>query len=429
MPVLKSVAKSMFHSAFQVRVRARMTGAVGFVSAAAVFAASSVMLVSPAQAAPVITTFNYLGSTVQYYTVPVGVYGLQIAVTGAGGASGYDGEDSGGAGGAGAIITTFQAVNPGDVLTIKVGGGGGVGRALTAGTNMGGAATAVTGGSIAVVAGGGGGGGNTNAGGAGAAGGTAAGGNGTGGYISFGGNATGNGAGGAGATQTDCGNPALGVGGAGGAGGGNGGVATSGGGGGGGYGGGAGGTVDSALFGGASATFVNTGVNRGGGGGGAGFGGGGGGSSGGGGGGYGGGGGSANCGSSGAGAAGGSYASASLTGQPVTTFAPATNGASGTGPSSIGGNGLVVITTLDISAPTSSIAILAPPPVPDQIQQIGRPSTGCATFVSDAMLNWSGISGGGWGSSWAQWMNNGQGGDVCVRMLGYTVSTSKWFIR
>ncbi len=419
----------MFHSEFPVRVRARMTGAVGFVSAAAVFAASSVMLISPAQAAPVITSFDYLGSTVQFYTVPAGVYGLQIAAAGAGGASSYDGEDSGGAGGAGAIVTTYQAVTPGEVLTIKVGGGGGVGRALTAGTKMGGAATAVTGGSITVVAGGGGGGGATNAGGAGAAGGTAAGGNGTGGYLSFGGNASGNGTGGAGATQSDCGDPALGIGGAGGAGGASGGEATYGGGGGGGYGGGAGGTVDSALFGGASATFVNTGVNRGGGGGGAGFGGGGGGSSGGGGGGYGGGGGAANCSSGGAGAAGGSHASASLTGQPGTTFAPATNGASGTGPSSIGGHGSVVITTLDISAPTSSIAILPLPQVPDQIQQIGRPSAGCATFVSDTSVNWTGIAGNGWGSSWAQWMNNGKGGDVCVRMLGYTVSTSKWFIR
>jgi hypothetical protein len=406
-----------------------MAGVAGFVSAAAVFAASSVILVSPAQAAPVITSFDYLGSTVQYYTVPVGVYGLQIVATGAGGASRYDSDDSGGAGGSGAIVTTYQAVTPGEVLTIKVGGGGGVGRALTAGTRMGGAATAVTGGSITVVAGGGGGGGSTNAGGAGAAGGTAAGGNGTGGYISFGGNAFGNGTGGAGATQSGCSDPALGVGGAGGAGGGSGGDATYGGGGGGGYSGGAGGTAASAQIGGTSSTFVNTGVNSGGGGGGAGFGGGGGGSAGGGGGGYGGGGGAANCYGSGAGAAGGSYASSSLTGQPVTTFAPATNGASGTGPSSIGNNGVVVITALDISAPTPSVAILPPPPVPDEIQQIGRPSTGCATFKSDAILNWTGISGAGWGSSWAQWMNDGKGGDVCVRMLGYTVSTGTWSIR
>ena len=404
-----------------------MTGPVGFLSAAAIFAAASGMLVNPAQAAPVITSFNYLGASAQTYTVPAGVYGLQIVATGAGGASGYSGRRGGADGGAGAIVTTYQAVTPGEVLTIKVGGGGGVGGSSTAGTKMGGAATAVTGVTITVVAGGGGGGGSANAGGAGASGGTAAGGNGTGGYLSFGGNATGNGAGGAGATQADCSAP--GAGGAGGAAGGNGGDATYGGAGGGGYGGGAGGTTDTVLLGGSSATFANTGANSGGGGGGAGFGGGGSGAYGGGGGGYGGGGGAANCASSGAGAAGGSYASASLTGQPVTTFAPATNGASGTGPSSIGGNGLVVITTLDISAPTSSIAILAPPPVPDQIQQIGRPSTGCATFISDAMLNWTGISGGGWGSSWAQWMNNGQGGDVCVRMLGYTVSTSKWFIR
>lgn len=415
----------MFSSACPARIRAGMTGVVGFVSAVALITTSSGMLATPAKAAPVTTTFSYLGATSQTYTVPAGVYGLQIVATGAGGAKGFARMGSVADGGAGAVVTTYQAVTPGDVLTIKVGGGGGVGGSTTAGTKMGGAATAVTGGSITVVAGGGGGGGSTNAGGAGASGGTAAGGNGTGGFISFGGNAAGNGTGGDGATQTSCGPTADGVGGVGGAGGSGGGAALYGGAGGGGYGGGAGGTADTVLLGGASADFANTGAVSGGGGGGAGFGGGGGGVEGGGGGGYGGGGGSANCSSSGAGAAGGSTASASLSGQPATTFAAATNGATGS-TSTIGGNGSVVITTLDIAAPSSSAARVLPA---DVIQQVGAPGSNTCESVSRSDLDWAGVASGGWGLTWAKWVNGGLGGAVCARTLYYDGSLDLWGIR
>jgi DNA-binding beta-propeller fold protein YncE len=89
------------------------------------------------------------------------------------------------------------------------------------------------------------------------------------------------------------------------------------------------------------------------------------------------------------------------------------------------GNGTVSVVTLD--QPASGSAVV--PAVPDKMQAVARPSTGCATFVSDASINWSGIAGTGWNPSWAQWANNGLGGDVCVRMLGYNMNTSKWFIR
>ena len=405
------------------------------VCVAAVLVSSSVILANPAQAAPVVTTFSYLGATSQTFTVPAGVYGLQIVARGAGGASGWVGDDESGPsadGGAGAIVTTYQAVTPGDVLTIKVGGGGGVGGSLTAGTQMGGAATAVTGGTATVVAGGGGGGGLANAGGAGAAGGTAAGGNGTGGFISYGGNAFGDGTGGAGATSIDCPGGVTYSGGAGGAGSSNG-VTPSGagaGGGGGGYGGGAGGASGTAQLGGASENFANTGAISGGGGGGAGFGGGGGGQQGGGGGGYGGGGGSANCSSSGAGAAGGSYASASLTGQPVTIFASAINGAPGTGPSSIGGNGEVTITTLDIPAPVSSPTLATARVLPpDETQQVGAPGSSTCDALSRTDLDWAGVASGGWTLSWAQWVNGGLGGAVWTRTLYYDGDREQWGIR
>ena len=74
-------------------------------------------------------------------------------------------------------------------------------------------------------------------------------------------------------------------------------------------------------------------------------------------------------------------------------------------------------------------AAVASPPVPDKMQAVARPTAGCATLVSDASMNWAGIAGTGWGASWAQWMNNGVGGDVCVRMLGYNMNTSSWFVR
>jgi len=77
----------------------------------------------------------------------------------------------------------------------------------------------------------------------------------------------------------------------------------------------------------------------------------------------------------------------------------------------------------------STVVASPPPPVPDKMQAVARPSTGCATFVSDAGLNWDGVAGTGWGSSWAQWMNNGLGGDVCMRMLGYNSNTGKTVIR
>ena len=80
-------------------------------------------------------------------------------------------------------------------------------------------------------------------------------------------------------------------------------------------------------------------------------------------------------------------------------------------------------------AAAATVVFPPPPPAPDKMQAVARPSTGCATFVSDASLNWDGVAGTGWGSSWAQWMNNGLGGDVCMRMLGYNPNTGKTVIR
>ena len=64
-----------------------------------------------------------------------------------------------------------------------------------------------------------------------------------------------------------------------------------------------------------------------------------------------------------------------------------------------------------------------PPPV---LQQFGKPSTGTCDEAAPADLNWGGSSSGGWGDSWARWMNSGAGGDVCTRTLVYNHSSGRW---
>lgn len=74
-----------------------------------------------------------------------------------------------------------------------------------------------------------------------------------------------------------------------------------------------------------------------------------------------------------------------------------------------------------IGAQTSFGASPAP-----HIQQFGLPELGtCAEAASDN-LNWSGVASGGWGESWAQWINDGDGGFVCTRTLVYNTSQAAW---
>lgn len=58
-------------------------------------------------------------------------------------------------------------------------------------------------------------------------------------------------------------------------------------------------------------------------------------------------------------------------------------------------------------------------PIPDVIQQVGLPGSGSCDAVDDEALNWAGVKGGGWEKSWAEWVDNGQGGAVCTRTLHY----------
>ncbi|HEY7822433.1 MAG TPA: hypothetical protein VIG24_06360 [Acidimicrobiia bacterium] len=65
----------------------------------------------------------------------------------------------------------------------------------------------------------------------------------------------------------------------------------------------------------------------------------------------------------------------------------------------------------------------APAPL---IQQIGVPESGTCDEAASDNLNWSGVASGGWGESWAQWINDGDGGFVCTRTLVYNTSQAAW---
>lgn len=64
-----------------------------------------------------------------------------------------------------------------------------------------------------------------------------------------------------------------------------------------------------------------------------------------------------------------------------------------------------------------------PPPV---MQQFGMPSSGTCDASAPSVLNWGGAGSGGWGNSWAEWMNGGRGGAVCTRTLVYSNAAGHW---
>lgn len=65
----------------------------------------------------------------------------------------------------------------------------------------------------------------------------------------------------------------------------------------------------------------------------------------------------------------------------------------------------------------------SPAPV---VQQFGKPVAGTCEASAPVTLNWGGAGSGGWGESWAQWMNGGNGGAVCTRTLVYSTAQSRW---
>ncbi|MDO9486363.1 MAG: hypothetical protein Q7K25_09925 [Actinomycetota bacterium] len=66
---------------------------------------------------------------------------------------------------------------------------------------------------------------------------------------------------------------------------------------------------------------------------------------------------------------------------------------------------------------------------PDVLQQVGVPAVGGCAAVVEPSLNLAGVAYGGWGLSWARWINNGAGGPVCSRLLTFDASAADWYAR
>lgn len=86
----------------------------------------------------------------------------------------------------------------------------------------------------------------------------------------------------------------------------------------------------------------------------------------------------------------------------------------------------VILSTITIgSGANSSSGNATPAPI---TQQFGMPSSGTCDAAAPVMLNWGGAGSGGWGNSWAQWANSGNGGAVCTRTLVYSEAASRWIV-
>lgn len=66
-----------------------------------------------------------------------------------------------------------------------------------------------------------------------------------------------------------------------------------------------------------------------------------------------------------------------------------------------------------------------PPPI---LQQVPAPDSGSCDLVVTT-YDWGGASSGGWSKSWAQWVNNGNGGPVCTRTLVYSNTLRHWIVQ
>lgn len=75
------------------------------------------------------------------------------------------------------------------------------------------------------------------------------------------------------------------------------------------------------------------------------------------------------------------------------------------------------------SAPSPSSALDHPQPI---MQQFGHATGRSCEQDAPIGLNWSDVAAGGWGMSWAQWVNDGAGGSVCTRTLVYDADLGAW---
>ena len=88
--------------------------------------------------------------------------------------------------------------------------------------------------------------------------------------------------------------------------------------------------------------------------------------------------------------------------------------------------GVFKVSYVQASISVESEGESAPAPA---LQQFPIPATGTCDEAQPEGLNWGGASSGGWGESWAEWANEGQGGAVCTRTLAYNNSTGTWQVQ
>ena len=91
---------------------------------------------------------------------------------------------------------------------------------------------------------------------------------------------------------------------------------------------------------------------------------------------------------------------------------------------------VLLATLIFRSSPASSSSDVdqTHPLTPSIVQQFAKPTIGTCLAAAPTSLNWSGVSSGGWGESWAQWPNGGAGGPVCTRTLTYSAAQSAWVV-
>lgn len=73
------------------------------------------------------------------------------------------------------------------------------------------------------------------------------------------------------------------------------------------------------------------------------------------------------------------------------------------------------------------VDIGSPSPIP-VLQQFGKPIVGTCLDEAPVHTQLPGAPSGGWGHSWAEWMNDGTGGLVCTRTLVYSTSRGGWVV-
>ncbi len=94
------------------------------------------------------------------------------------------------------------------------------------------------------------------------------------------------------------------------------------------------------------------------------------------------------------------------------------------------GTGTIDVATTIAGTVNPTLTIVAPMQnVPaDILQQVPVPPAGSCAAVVDTAFSYGTSVSGGWGLTWAQWINHGAGGPVCSRTLHYEQAQGRWTV-